>query len=163
MDKTAWDVLIEVLVEAMLVILPIVLTAVGVYVIRYIRKSLREVYAGLAPGRQQALRELFGTMVLAAESMYGKLPGTGEEKKAFVMQMVESWTKDTGLKIPKPMIEAFIEAAVYTEINGPSGIKVKEAVAANAISQSEAFLPAGALPSVIDSLAAAPVANEPAV
>jgi hypothetical protein len=148
----------------MLLILPVVLTALGVYAIRYIRKAINDAYSDLTPSRQRALRELFGTFVLAAEQIYGKLPGTGQEKKEFVLRLVEAWMRDTGFNVPRSMIEAFVEAAVYTEINGPAGTKVKEALVAQVVAESNGTLPVGALPSVIgESPAAEPVANSPVV
>ncbi len=159
-DSEFWGHVFELVTGVMLFVLPIVLTTLGVYAIRYVRKAITDAYSDLTPARQRALRELFGTFVLAAEQLYGKLPGTGEQKKEFVLRLVESWMKDTGFRIPASMIEAFVEAAVYTEINGPSGVKVKEAIVAQAVASNEVMPP---VPAVIDSPAARPVANEPVV
>lgn len=67
----------------------------------------------LPANRQAQAEQVAGVVVLAAEQMFAKLPGTSEEKKAEAVKMAQAMLSDLGVKVSADTLNALIESAVH--------------------------------------------------
>lgn len=116
---------IEVLRYVLSIALLAALVAIVVAVVVWLRRGA---YGTVSPGYSQALSFVAEKLVLAAENYFSS--GEGQAKKKWVLDQIEEWARKRHVPFDADLAEGLIEAAVYTVINGPDGVKAKEARAA---------------------------------
>jgi hypothetical protein len=106
---------LTIFIETLLkILLPVVFSALAAYLIAQARLLWARAKAG-KPDLADTLEWVARTAVFAAEQA-----GAAElilDKKDYAIEVAEMWLESKGLPIDLDMIEAAIEAAVYSEIN----------------------------------------------
>ncbi len=107
-----WSGLIEVALRIIIeLLLPILL---GLFV-KFLHEKIQEAMVLKSNAQFVLVKEIVKRFVLAAEQLglIGMIENIGEEKKKYVMEMVEKELAAKGINIPVETLEAMVEAEVH--------------------------------------------------
>lgn len=105
---------------AIQVLLPVVLG----FLVVFIRAKIAEVKSKIPQEQMQFASALAKMLVLAAEQngLIGALEDVGEEKKRWVMGMLDQALKERGIVLDLETLSAMIEAAVHEAFKKPDEV-----------------------------------------
>jgi LL-H family phage holin len=117
----------KVLSEVIVVVLGVIAiplgTMIGFYLKKLIDKTGAEI-AAISPDTFDLLQKFAVAAVQAAEQ--SGLLTAGKEKKAFAIEQVEKWLDQFGIDIDLDLVDAAIEAAVFSELNWNTPAEITE-------------------------------------
>lgn len=100
----------KIIENVLLAILPLLAAQLTAYLFSQFRAQM----ARLDDRKQRAIYDVISTAIRSAEQIYKS--GNGEQKKAYAIDYIEKQLKAKGINIDLDVIEAEIEAQVFSEL-----------------------------------------------